>query len=158
MSELPEIILRAIDGVLSEKRENMLHGAEYLLANAESPIEAAFHIALQSALSDSAYHAEIEARTQVQIGKFRVDFMLALRGQKFVVECDGHDFHERTKEQARRDRSRDRSLTSEGYVVIRFTGSEIWSDALKCAQQAVSLLEDAYYRHADAVWKAGGEA
>ena len=24
--------------------------------------------------------------------------------KKMVIECDGHDFHERTKEQARRDR------------------------------------------------------
>lgn len=43
-----------------------------------------------------------------------------------AVECDGHDFHEKTKEQARRDKSRDRILISHGIHTIRFTGSEIF--------------------------------
>lgn len=42
-----------------------------------------------------------------------------------AVELDGHDFHERTKEQAERDKRRDRSLLSMGWTTIRFTGSEV---------------------------------
>lgn len=45
---------------------------------------------------------------------------------RFAVEVDGHDFHERTKEQARRDRQRDRDLTAEGWIVLRYTASEIY--------------------------------
>jgi hypothetical protein len=36
-----------------------------------------------------------------------------------VVEVDGHDFHE--KEQARRDKQRDRFMTTTGAKVLRFT-------------------------------------
>jgi hypothetical protein len=45
-----------------------------------------------------------------------------------AVECDGHDFHERTKQQAERDKKRDRDLQSIGWRVLRFTGSEIVRD------------------------------
>lgn len=158
MSELPEIVVRSVDCILAYRRDNMLGGAKYLLANTESPLEAAFHIALSHALDESAYKEEISARFQVPIGKYRADFLLTLHGQKLVVECDGHDFHERTKEQAKKDRSRDRFLTNEGYTVIRFTGSEVWSDAWKCAQEAITLLENLHYRHEDSIWRAGGGA
>lgn len=82
---------------------------------------------------------------QVQIGKYRVDFLLraTLPNQPagyLVVECDGHDYHERTKEQARHDRSRDREIMLMGIRVIRFTGSEIHADATKCAGEALSHL------------------
>ncbi len=45
-----------------------------------------------------------------------------------AIECDGHEFHERTKEQAERDKRRDRSLQGAGWHVARFTGTEIWRD------------------------------
>lgn len=76
---------------------------------------------------------------QKEIGDYRADFLLTMwsgdRPTCLVVECDGHDFHERTKEQAARDRSRDRQMTLAGYKVLRFTGSEIFRDPIKCADQ-----------------------
>ncbi len=79
---------------------------------------------------------------QAKIGKYRVDFLIRIPEKKpVVVECDGHDFHERTKEQAARDRSRDRTLTEAGYTVVRFTGSEIWKDPMSCAAQVRRLAE-----------------
>lgn len=67
---------------------------------------------------------------------YRLDFFLGVYLQTtghFIecdVEIDGHDFHERTKEQARRDRARDRALTRRGYKVIRFTGQEVYSNVI----------------------------
>lgn len=79
---------------------------------------------------------------QAKIAPYRVDFLIddsssanAARRRWIVVECDGHDFHERTKEQARRDRARDRFLQSKGCRVLRFTGSEIWADPEACAAE-----------------------
>lgn len=80
---------------------------------------------------------------QYTIGEYRVDFLFMLKDiirgteiqRKLVIECDGHDFHERTKEQAAADRARDRWLQAQDYTVFRFTGSEIWADPLKCAEQ-----------------------
>lgn len=58
------------------------------------------------------------------------------------VELDGHDFHERTKEQAKRDKSRDRELQASGWVVLRFTGSEVFNDPYECASETMSTLQN----------------
>jgi very-short-patch-repair endonuclease len=82
--------------------------------------------------------------------EYRVDFLILTRAGcdisryplfKIIVECDGHDFHERTKEQAKKDKSRDRDLQSMGYYVFRFTGSEIHADAIKCATEVAILCD-----------------
>lgn len=79
-----------------------------------------------------------EMRAIVRRGT-RVDFVVltddSAVDQKrgvIVVECDGHDFHERTKEQAARDRSRDRALTRSGIQFLRFTGREIYRSSYDC--------------------------
>jgi very-short-patch-repair endonuclease len=71
---------------------------------------------------------------QFQVGKYRLDFAVMWshgtsgKHVQIAVECDGHDFHERTKEQAKRDKKRDRFLQAEGWKVLRFTGSEVYAD------------------------------
>lgn len=79
---------------------------------------------------------------QAPIQKYRVDFLIedSEEGIRLVVECDGHDFHERTKDQARRDRSRDREIQALGYFVLRFTGSEIWADPWKCVEEIQNMI------------------
>lgn len=83
---------------------------------------------------------------QVDVGKYRADFVVehafeyrGNREQRAVaaIECDGHDFHERTKQQAARDRKRDREFQRIGLPVLRFTGSEIWKDAARCAFEVI---------------------
>jgi very-short-patch-repair endonuclease len=84
---------------------------------------------------------------QFQWGKYRIDFALRLPKYRFrylFVECDGHDFHERTKEQAARDRSRDRDIQQAGYPVLRFTGSEIHRNAGECGQRIIDFVNDRY--------------
>lgn len=90
---------------------------------------------------------------QVEILEYRVDFVavasseISLEDGRFValiVECDGHDFHERTKEQARRDREKDRRLQRIGYPVMRFTGQEIYESASKCMREALTLLYERF--------------
>jgi very-short-patch-repair endonuclease len=58
--------------------------------------------------------------------------------------CDGHEFHERSKLQASRDKGRDRALLIGGNPVMRFTGSEIWKDTTRCATDV-----DRYFQGAD---------
>lgn len=94
---------------------------------------------------------------QVKIGAHRVDFLLlhtkGLVGfGGIVIECDGHDFHEKTKDQAARDKARDRDLQDAGYKVLRFSGSEIWRDAFKCANEILQMahglsVDSEYARH-----------
>lgn len=89
--------------------------------------------------ADLSAWGSIRFEFQKHIGDYRADFLLTMWGGNrpvcLVIECDGHDFHERTKEQAARDRSRDRQMTLSGYKVLRFTGSEIFRDPMKCAEQ-----------------------
>lgn len=85
---------------------------------------------------------------QAKVGSYRVDFLIydcsypleVAAPRWIIVECDGHDFHERTKEQARRDKKRDRFFQSLGVKVLRFTGSEIWSDPAQCAEEIYSQI------------------
>jgi len=84
--------------------------------------------------------------SQVMIDQFRVDFLLLHRSgvagnAGFVIECDGHEFHEKTKEQAARDKARDRSISSRSLQIMRFTGSEIWRDPFGCVFQVFSVAE-----------------
>ena len=85
--------------------------------------------------------------TQCSIGRYRADFLIekrdspSLKPIRVVVECDGHDFHERTKAQAAHDRSRDRYMQTRGLPVLRFTGSEIHADPFKCAAQIYEFFE-----------------
>ena len=87
----------------------------------------------------------LQLYSQVQISDYRVDFLLRMSlaegaSVNFVIECDGHEFHERTKEQAARDRARDRKLQSLGYTVFRFTGSEIWRSPANCAYEIMGAF------------------
>ncbi len=88
---------------------------------------------------------------QKQLENWRPDFVIQYydygwparpeRWARLIVECDGHDFHERTKQQAARDRRRDRMSQFEGTPVLRFTGSEIWRDPWACAMEVISWAQ-----------------
>lgn len=54
-----------------------------------------------------------------------VDFFIEKRGVKLCVYTDGHSYHERTEEQATRDRNIDRKLQELGFQVLRYTGKEV---------------------------------
>lgn len=75
---------------------------------------------------------------------YRVDFgvLSADRKLQLVIECDGHPFHERTPEQAQKDKSRDRDiLRATGAPVLRFTGKEIVASPADCAAEVEAHLE-----------------
>lgn len=86
---------------------------------------------------------KFSVRPQHPEGPYRIDLAVFAMGDriKIAVECDGHQFHEKTKEQAAHDKARDRYLTTRGWRVMRFTGSEIWQDAAGCAQQVADLID-----------------
>lgn len=97
--------------------------------------------------------SRIIIKPQEKVLKYRVDFLITssvLKGftprtyvtKKVVVECDGHDFHDKTKEQAQRDKKRDRDLQAAGCHVFRFTGSEIWGDVFRCVEEVFEFLNN----------------
>lgn len=57
-----------------------------------------------------------------------------------VIEVDGHDFHERTREQASRDRRRIRKIQSLGIPILPFTGTDIVRGSTEAAKESRNLL------------------
>lgn len=86
---------------------------------------------------------EIGVQCQKTIGKYRVDFLVSatFSDTQVIIECDGHDFHEKTKEQAIHDKERDRFLTSQGYKILRYTGSELYNDFDRIEKELSELLD-----------------
>lgn len=122
------------------------------LVECESPIEQMMGIALQSLLFlMPAYCRILSVKNQEVIesprtGKsYRADFVIDVEYwdgiKKYVVECDGHEFHQKTKEQVQNDYCRERDLTLCGYTVLRFTGSEIVSNTAICAREIYEIIE-----------------
>lgn len=133
----------------------------------ESPIEGAMFAALAIAGFQECDRVEsgffrfgldgidtLAIEPQFKIDRFRVDFQVSLierfgygendfHKADVLVECDGHDYHERTKTQVKRDKSRDRKLQSLGHQVLHFTGSEIWNDPCGAALEVVHHLQRA---------------
>lgn len=94
------------------------------------------------------YPEGVVFETQRRLDKYRVDFLVTVsfsgNKKQFVVECDGHDFHERTKEQASKDKARDRFFIRNNIPVLRFTGSDIFNRGSECAEEVGMYAMDIY--------------
>lgn len=100
----------------------LMGDAEY--RKAESPIEQVMCAALRR------LNWNLPLKAQAAIGPYRVDFLLA---DRHVIECDGRDFHT-SDLQVARDQKRDAWLRGKGYVVHRFTGSDVHRNGDECAR------------------------
>lgn len=122
----------------------------------QSPIERLMLIALMNlefdllVLSDD-FRCCINQQYPVTVGDktYHVDFMISMqiKGKIYnlVIECDGHDFHEKTKEQVRKDKARERDITLKGYGIMRFSGSEIWENPFECVKQVYTYFFNFHY-------------
>lgn len=77
--------------------------------------------------------------------KYRLDFYFIVNYKNqetkyFGIECDGYDFHQKTKAQVKYDNQRQRDLQNEGIEIIRFSGSEIWENPFKCANEVKNII------------------
>ena len=127
---------------------------EESLVGCESPIEQLLAIELENITLTGivSYNPfidviSIEKQKEIKCGKktYRVDFYIPViyKNQdniEFIVECDGHEFHQKTKEQVERDNDRMRSLQEQGYEVIRFSGTEICHRQRRCAMDVKKII------------------
>ena len=88
--------------------------------------------------------AIIHVYPQYEWEGYRIDFYLETKilKQRVFVECDGHAYHERTAEQAERDRRKDRLAQEQGIAILRFTGRELHRSPADCAQQIMTFLNN----------------
>ncbi len=148
-------IEKNVEKELSLKLKTYLNDFLFILQGTESPIERLFAINLvymfrQSTLKTKYEIADIDSQSTLVMEsekEYRVDFLVHLadpvfRNVSFVIECDGHEFHEKTKEQVRKDKERERDLQRNGYFVIRFSGSEIHKNPMKCAVEAIEIMKE----------------
>lgn len=137
----------------------------FFVSECESPIEQILKLHLDARFMmgvDFRHNMDVTATPQVELtldgNTYRVDFMLRIIDdiaahmraetdedrksleRHIVVECDGHDYHERTKTQAQRDKSRDRTMLLHGYPVLRFTGSEIYKNPVQCCEEIAQFI------------------
>lgn len=105
----------------------------------ESPIEVMLALALDYILFVNDFDAFFENNVTIKShGKtYRADFLVS---DHLIVECDGHEFHEKTKEQVKRGNRRNYDLQIEGYEVIHFSGNEIYNAPFECAERVVEYL------------------
>lgn len=74
---------------------------------------------------------------------YKVDFLISECASDclLAIECDGHEWHDRTKQQASSDRARDRELLRFGIPTIRFTGSDLHRSAEDCAREVIETFK-----------------
>lgn len=95
--------------------------------------------------SSSTFHLTIQPRFRdPRLGKraIKPDLLFwipAAPNFRIVIECDGFAYHS-TKEAFTRDRKRDRVLTSMGYEVLRFSGTEIFHDPIAVSTELATHL------------------
>jgi very-short-patch-repair endonuclease len=176
MKDEADLLSGIADDFARDRRDGFIDRFERLSRRCESPIERVLLCALLARQNEITRFVDVDKNlpfeelrlyvnrpdhsdqvvviyTQCWVGDYRVDFyveQLDISARKAwfraVIECDGHDFHEKTKEQVRRDKQRDRWFQSRGIAVYRFAGSEIWNNPAACAEQLFEACWQAYCR------------
>lgn len=134
----------------------LLSSGEFDYSDCQSPIEEIFAVAYDLRLASEPF-PECEVLCLKRQGKIVVnnktyyaDFLLDVESNRFftvennfklVIECDGHEFHEKTKEQVEKRNNRDMDLKSAGYDVIHFSGSQIFKDPMGCANKVFDYIK-----------------
>lgn len=80
---------------------------------------------------------------QYQVGNYFLDFAYLDQngfGFKIAIELDGVRYHS-SYSQRQKDYERERYLVKRGWIVVRFTGSEINRKCEKCLNEVIDLIE-----------------
>jgi very-short-patch-repair endonuclease len=113
-----------------------------------SPIEQIFLLEWKHQRIEETFDVELIPQAEVasRIGNFALDFLVRSKSPtgknvRIGIELDGHDFHEKTRQQTTRDKQRERAIMLSGITVLRFTGSEIVSQTSKCIREIIDFLK-----------------
>lgn len=106
----------------------------------ESPIEIMLGMALDIVGFTTPIYNKVCCESQTEIvaengKKYRADFLVFINNKKnaLIVECDGHEFHEKTKEQVNYRNQRDYDLKASGYDILHYSGSRIYANPFTVA-------------------------
>jgi len=128
------------------KLKGKMNDAIINISRCKSEIEKIFYLALQLYIIDVGYARYIiEPQYKISIGfeYYSADFLVfdsCNPSFLLLIECDGHEFHEKTKEQVIYDNEREYKLKSAGYDVLHFSGSEIYNNPYECAEKTLNYI------------------
>ena len=112
-----------------------------------SPIEKTLYCALEFMFSLGFcglllhdYYVKPQYEIQTEKQKRIMDFAIIDESTEnhdvvLFIECDGYDYHAKTKEQFENTNKRDREVRLLGYDILHFAGTEIYKNPLKCASE-----------------------
>lgn len=119
----------------------------------KSPIEKILFLAFRiletvrcNELSDKSVAFNIEPQYLVDTGKkkYYVDLYFEIESWTenvgVAVECDGYEFHQKSKKQVKYDNEREYEIKKCGFDMLRFSGSQIYNDPFKCANDIFDYL------------------
>lgn len=98
-------------------------------------------------LNENEIELQIEAQPDGNMFDGYVpDFVIYMNNllSGFIIEIDGHEWHEKTKEQARADKEKDRTYLKKGFIPIRFTGSEVFHNVKRCIDEVFEIIISNY--------------
>lgn len=121
-----------------------------------SPIEQIFYVAKEifGIISCNDLNFEIYFNYQEYVKAkdktYRADFYIDTVSYKnktyrlktpILIELDGQKYHS-TKEQRNRDYERENNLKLEGYHILRFTGSQVYKEPIRCVRKVYDYSLD----------------
>lgn len=114
----------------------------------ESPIEQILWYALRlMALRLNNFDIRFDSQVGVKVKEhhYRLDLFFEEDTESddpvmVAVECDGHDFHEKTKEQVEKRNVRDMELKKAGVDVLHYSGSQIYNNPYSCAKEIIDYV------------------
>lgn len=119
----------------------------------KSPIEKIFMIAMNFVSVLRSYELkendmgvlvfpqlEIKCENKTYYADFEVLIDRIGKTVSVLVECDGYDFHQKTKKQVESDNEREYEIKKQGYDILRFSGSQIYNNPFKCANDVFDYL------------------
>ena len=121
-----------------EEADRLFAAANYYC---ESPAEIKF---LEAAISEFHLAARdgefsgggIALKNQVEIGRYRVDFLF---NDSVIVEIDGHEYHS-GRDAVNRDASRDAELRRKGYRILRIPAYRVFHNAAATISDVRDML------------------
>lgn len=90
--------------------------------------------------NNKKYYIDFEFEADDYLTSLIFEDKLKNKNFKLAIECDGYEFHQKTKEQVQHDNEREYNLKMAGYEVLRFSGIQIYNNPLKCVEDTYNYI------------------
>ena len=137
--------------ILKYKNYEILDDFYLMSYENQSPIEQIYLIALMTLQEIVGFNFVIESQYPIECEnkKYYSDFAIChyecfhddlKEDFRLIIECDGYEFHQKTKEQVEKDNNREYDIKMQGFEILRFSGKEIYNDAMGCALKTLKYI------------------